>query len=124
MGRINPPRNTGRFPDGGDFFYRLVSAASTLYTAMNRRMPDMETPHSIETRYSLFRHPALDTHFQLTGPDSGDTVVLVPGATLPLAVWEPLAPSLVECGYRVIRYDLPGRGYSSAPGGGFDLTSF
>jgi pimeloyl-ACP methyl ester carboxylesterase len=79
--------------------------------------------NSIETRYSLFRHPALETHFQLIGSDSGDTVVLVPGATLPLAVWDPLVPSLVECGYRVIRYDLPGRGYSSAPGGGFNLPS-
>lgn len=83
----------------------------------------MNISNCIETRYSSFQHPALETHFQLTGPDSGDAIVLVPGATLPLAVWDPLVPHLVGCGYRVLRYDLPGRGFSSARSGGFDLPS-
>jgi hypothetical protein len=51
----------------------------------------LNIPNSIETRYAWFQHHALETHFRLIGPDAGDTVVLVPGATLPLAVWDPHA---------------------------------
>ena len=67
----------------------------------------------VDRRYSFLRHSGGQTHFQRVGPESGELVVLVPGATLPLAVWEPLVPLLVESGFQVLRYDLPGRGYSS-----------
>lgn len=82
------------------------------------RAADPEDPFvalqaAIDRRYSFLRHSGGQTHFQRVGPESRDLVVLVPGATLPLAVWEPLVPGLVESGFQVLRYDLPGRGYSS-----------
>jgi len=67
----------------------------------------------ISKRYSLLRHLGGETHYQLAGPEGADTVVLVPGASLPLAVWEPLMAPLLEAGLQVLRYDLPGRGHSS-----------
>jgi len=73
--------------------------------------------------YSFFDHGKLTTHFDLTGPDSSPVVVLVPGATLPLAVWHSLVTPLVEAGFRVLRYDLPGRGYSSQYPGQADLNA-
>jgi pimeloyl-ACP methyl ester carboxylesterase len=55
------------------------------------------------------------THWLADGPDTGDVVVLVPGATLPLWIWRGLPEKLAAAGYRVIRYDLLGRGYSDRP---------
>jgi len=78
----------------------------------------------IDRRYSFFAQPAGRTHYQLVGPAGGAVVVLVPGATLPLAVWEPLIAPMVEAGFRVLRYDFPGRGYSSALDPRSNLTSY
>jgi pimeloyl-ACP methyl ester carboxylesterase len=55
------------------------------------------------------------THCLLDGPTQGPLVVLIPGATLPLFVWEPIVPALVGAGFRVLRYDLFGRGGSDRP---------
>ncbi|NTX17306.1 alpha/beta hydrolase [Myxococcus sp. CA056] len=55
------------------------------------------------------------THYLLDGPEGGSAVVLIPGATLPLFIWEPLVEPLVRAGHRVLRYDLFGRGYSDRP---------
>ena len=54
-------------------------------------------------------------HYQIVGPAEAPTVVLVPGATLPLFVWDPIIDPLVEAGFRVLRFDLFGRGYSDRP---------
>jgi pimeloyl-ACP methyl ester carboxylesterase len=54
---------------------------------------------------------------------SGETVVLLPGATLGAWIWEPLAERLAG-GNRVLRYDLFGRGGSDRPRGPYDLALF
>ncbi|MEQ9366851.1 MAG: alpha/beta hydrolase [Leptospirales bacterium] len=55
------------------------------------------------------------THYIQSGPEAGPIVVLIPGATIPCFVWEPLLPILGAAGYRTITYDLYGRGYSDRP---------
>jgi pimeloyl-ACP methyl ester carboxylesterase len=55
------------------------------------------------------------THYLEQGPADGDAVILVPGATLSLWIWDDLAERLAAAGCRVIRYDLLGRGYSDRP---------
>lgn len=59
--------------------------------------------------------PTGRTHYRIDGPADGPPVVLIPGATLPMFVWDGLAEPLAEEGYRVVRYDLLGRGASAAP---------
>jgi pimeloyl-ACP methyl ester carboxylesterase len=54
-------------------------------------------------------------HYQLVGPAEATTVVLVPGATLPFFVWDPIIDPLLAAGFRVLRFDLLGRGYSDRP---------
>ena len=49
------------------------------------------------------------------GPADGPLVVFVPGATLPLFVWDGLADAVAAAGFRAVRYDLLGRGDSAAP---------
>jgi pimeloyl-ACP methyl ester carboxylesterase len=54
-------------------------------------------------------------HYQLSGPAEAPTVVLIPGATLPFFVWDPIIEPLLKAGFRVLRFDLFGRGYSDRP---------
>ncbi len=55
------------------------------------------------------------THFNWHGPADGPVCVCVHGLTTPSFVWGGLTPGLVERGYRVLTYDLYGRGYSDRP---------
>ena len=52
------------------------------------------------------------THFRWFGPAGGPTVVCVHGLTTPSYGYEGLAQELADAGYRVLTYDLYGRGYS------------
>lgn len=56
--------------------------------------------------------PAGQTHYEVTGPDDGPTVVLVHGTTTPAFGWDRNVAALADAGLRVVRYDLYGRGLS------------
>jgi len=54
-------------------------------------------------------------HYQIGGPNEGEPIVLVHGFSSPLFIWDPTYIFLVDNGFRVLRYDLFGRGYSDRP---------
>lgn len=54
--------------------------------------------------------PHGNTHFEVKG--AGENVVLVHGYATPYYIYDKLFEGLVKSGYRVLRYDLLGRGYS------------
>lgn len=55
------------------------------------------------------------THYRLEGPVAGPPVVLIHGFSTPLFNWDHTVPALVRAGFRVLRYDLYGRGVSDRP---------
>ena len=55
------------------------------------------------------------TRYELTGPEHAPVVVLIHGGTIPLCIFDPQIASLNDAGFRVLRYDQYGRGYSSRP---------
>lgn len=55
------------------------------------------------------------TYYQWHGPKSGDIIVLIHGLTTPSYVFAGIIPDLTEAGYRVLTYDLYGRGWSDRP---------
>ena len=55
------------------------------------------------------------THYELSGPVDAQVVVLVHGFSAPYFIWEPTFKALTRAGYRVLRYDLYGRGFSDRP---------
>ena len=57
------------------------------------------------------------THYRILGPTRGPFVVCVHGLTTPSAVFEGLAVHLARMGFRVLVYDLYGRGLSARPHG-------
>ncbi|KLO14437.1 alpha/beta-hydrolase [Schizopora paradoxa] len=55
------------------------------------------------------------TKYWLFGPEDGEKVVLIHGLTIPAITWKDIAPKLVEKGFRILAYDLYGKGYTQAP---------
>lgn len=54
-------------------------------------------------------------HYQLTGPSGGPVVVLVHGFSVPSFIWDGNNQPLIDAGFRTLRYDLFGRGFSDRP---------
>lgn len=57
------------------------------------------------------------THYQWIGPIRGPVAVLVHGLTTPSVVWSEIAEGMADIGYRVLVYDLYGRGFSDSVDG-------
>src|SRR5574341_1760866 len=63
------------------------------------------------------------THYDLTGPDSGRAVVLLNGFSVPFYIWDSTQVALAANGFRVLRYDYYGRGYSDRPQLRYDIAA-
>jgi pimeloyl-ACP methyl ester carboxylesterase len=55
------------------------------------------------------------THYEWAGPENGQPVVLVCGSGTPMFIWDYQFSALANAGFRVLRYDLFGRGLSDRP---------
>jgi len=55
------------------------------------------------------------THYELSNPQSQNTIVLVHGFSVPSFIFDPTFKFLTASGFRVLRYDLFGRGFSDRP---------
>lgn len=68
------------------------------------------------------------THYHWVGPQRGPIAVCVHGLTTPSFVWgdqgRGVAAGLADRGFRVLSYDLYGRGFSDRPGGLQDRAFF
>jgi len=64
------------------------------------------------------------THFEIAGPDDGDVVILVHGFSVPYYIWDTTFAALADAGFRVLRYDIYGRGYSDRPDTDYDSALF
>lgn len=68
-----------------------------------------------EAPYEMIELAQGATHYQLEGKSDNKTVVLVHGNAAPLITWDNTMGALLDAGFRVLRYDLFGHGYSSRP---------
>ena len=83
------------------------------------------TPELRENLPGAFvRLPDGVTHYQLAGPEGAPLAVLVHGFSVPYFIWDPTFDFLVQSGYRVLRFDLFGRGYSDRPHLRYNLDLF
>ncbi|MBK7906706.1 MAG: alpha/beta hydrolase [Gemmatimonadetes bacterium] len=68
--------------------------------------------------------PVGTTYYEVAGPDTGRVALLVHGFSVPSYIWDSTFTSLAAAGYRVIRYDLMGRGWSDRPDAAYDGPMF
>ncbi len=64
------------------------------------------------------------TSYELEGPDTAYTIVLMHGGTIPLWVWDPQFKQFAEAGFRTLRYDQYGRGLSARPKTDYDRALY
>jgi pimeloyl-ACP methyl ester carboxylesterase len=55
------------------------------------------------------------THYEIAGPAVAPVVVLAAGSSVPGYIWDPTFAALSDEGFRVVRYDYFGRGFSDRP---------
>ena len=96
--------------------------AIPLVTEYNRRpMDDMARGSATGQFVALSKGV---THFEWHGPNRGAVAVCIHGLTTPSFVWRGMTKALALMGFRVLTYDLYGRGYSDRPKGKQDAEFF
>lgn len=96
----------------------LLVAVVVLLAWYNRRNPEDRVLDQMARSAGGGRYVTLSggvTHYSVSGPDSGAPVVLVHGFSVPSYIWDSTAVALAGAGYRVVQYDLFGRGFSDRP---------
>ncbi len=64
------------------------------------------------------------THYQLQGDSNHPLAVMIHGFSDPYYVWDKNYHYLVKSGFRVLRYDLFGRGFSDRPNIKYDASLY
>ncbi|MCC7002393.1 MAG: alpha/beta hydrolase [Gemmatimonadaceae bacterium] len=100
---------------GGGVFYGL---------RVNPETMDLDTAARASAPGRFVGSSRGTTHYEIAGPDTGRTVVLVHGFSVPAYIWDSTSVALSAAGFRVIRYDVMGRGWSDRPDTQYDSTLF
>ncbi|KAI0032039.1 alpha/beta-hydrolase [Vararia minispora EC-137] len=106
-----------RFPDVIDISPSLASLP-----ADNRAWQIYPEDFYSGGAYVTFPHGRM--RYWLLGPEQGKKVILIHGLSVPAIIWKDVAPVLASNGYRVLVYDLYGRGYSDAPNTVYDPSLY
>jgi pimeloyl-ACP methyl ester carboxylesterase len=105
----------------------LVVACVALFGFYLSRNPEKRSLDDAARRDAPGRFVRLSdgvTHYELLGPETGTTVVLVHGFSVPYYIWDSTTASLASKGFRVLRYDEYGRGWSDRPSGTYDADMY
>jgi len=73
---------------------------------------------------SFIQLPNGITHYEMGGSESAEPVILIHGFSVPYFIYDPTFEFLSQSGFRVLRYDLFGRGYSDRPHARYNLDLF
>lgn len=91
----------------------LGGLAALPWLAEQRREPSHHFRETAPGRFAKLS--AGVTHYQWLGAKRGPVLVCIHGLTTPSPVWYAVAQELGRIGFRVLVYDLYGRGFSDAP---------
>lgn len=91
------------------------AAAAVIYFVKNKETKALTYNLRKSTNGSYVELSNGVTHYELDGPDSGKVVVLLHGYSVPYYIWNGTYEYLARHGFKVLRYDMYGRGYSDRP---------
>ncbi|KAG8737641.1 hypothetical protein FRC12_017060 [Ceratobasidium sp. 428] len=92
----------------------LVVADDSRVAKLKKRAHEVYPPDLYGQGHSVDL-PKGRVKYWLIGPEDGKRVVLIHGLSMPSLIWKPVANRLAKTGFRVLIYDVYGRGYSEAP---------
>ena len=102
----------------------IVITPLSLYATSDIETRDLDDAARTQAGGSYVTLPEGVTHYELSGPGDGQVVVLMHGATIPMYAWDAQVKPLTDAGYRVLRYDMYGRGYSDRPSGDYSQAFY
>ena len=100
---------------GGIALLLFVAVPAGVYVAADPERLDLDQSVRNAAPGQFARLTDGYTHYEIGGPPEGRVVVLAAGATVPYYIWDPTFTALVGAGFRVLRYDYYGRGFSDRP---------
>jgi predicted alpha/beta-fold hydrolase len=87
----------------------------TLPVILNKETETLNPENRKEAPGEYIILPNGITHYEASGHDTAQTVLLVHGFSVPGYIWDPTFEFLKDNGFHVIRFDFYGRGYSDRP---------
>ena len=90
----------------------VIAIPFAIYVASDIEKQELNDTTHAQLGGSFTRLPSGVTHYELKGPDTGQVVVLVHGSTIPMYIWDEQVDDLAKAGFRVLRYDQYGKGFS------------
>jgi pimeloyl-ACP methyl ester carboxylesterase len=97
----------------------VIALLFTIYAASDIEKQELNDTTRAQLGGSFARLSSGVTHYELKGPDTGQAVVLVHGSTIPMYIWDEQIDDLANAGFRVLRYDQYGKGFSDRPEGSY-----
>jgi pimeloyl-ACP methyl ester carboxylesterase len=105
----------------GSFFVAYLAAWPFYYERRRTRIGPTER-HGAKGDFARLSQGV--THYRWMGPTRGPVAVVIHGLASPMVSMDAVAKGLGDIGYRVLMYDLYGRGLSDAPRGPQDRAFF
>ena len=102
----------------------IVAAGYALYRAVDPERRDIDDAVRASAPGQFVRLSDGYTHYEIGGPAGDRVVVLAAGVSVPYYIWDPTFTALVQAGFRVLRYDYYGRGYSDRPDIGYTQAMY
>jgi pimeloyl-ACP methyl ester carboxylesterase len=100
----------------------LVGAGVSFGRSSERKTLDAAARAGVPGRFVQLRDGV--TQYDLSGPAAGRPIVLLSGATVPYYMWDSTTAALAANGFRVLRYNYYGRGFSDRPKLAYDLATY
>lgn len=111
-------RSLGRAGLLGLAFAAVAAVALPAVLDPERDVLDPESRREAPGQFVQLRQGV--THYQIVGPADAPTVVFVHGASVPYYMWDETFTAVAAAGYRALRYDMFGRGWSDRPPATYD----
>lgn len=108
----------------GMFLLALVIGLAATWLWYNDELQVLDAKTRTTFNQAFIELPQGVVHYELGGPEDGEMVVLVHGFSVPSYIWEPTFEFLTRSGYRVLRFDLYGRGHSDRPDVAYTIDFF
>ena len=93
----------------------LAGMPAALYSLADPEKLDLDESVRRATPGQFVRLTDGYTHYEIAGPPADNVVVLAAGFSVPYYIWDPTFTALSGAGFRVLRYDYYGRGFSDRP---------
>ncbi|KAI8897339.1 Alpha/Beta hydrolase protein [Globomyces pollinis-pini] len=108
----------------GAYKYYVPSEYGDLGSLRNSKATEVLFKENHWEEHGYVDLPHGTTHYYFLGPADGKRIVFVHGMVTPSPVISPFLDLLAERGYRILCFDLYGRGYSDSPGVIYDNGLF